>query len=57
MAWLALRRLTRLLLFLGRPRMFRMWNNDWPHQVEVMRAHHSVQQVARYVALVFEKPA
>ena len=49
-------RVPRLLFALFRPRVFQMWNADWPHLHEVMRAHSKVQQASLYVALVFEKP-
>lgn len=46
----------RLLYALFRPGVFRIWNSNWAHLLDVMSAHRSVQRVSNYTALVFEKP-
>ena len=55
-AWLGQSRITRLLFSLARPRLFRVWSEDWPQLLEVMRAHQRVQRASSYSALVLEKP-
>ncbi len=39
-----------------RPGIFRLWNEDWPHLLDVMRAHRTVQDASSYTAMVFDKP-
>lgn len=46
----------RLVYATFRPGVFRLWNDDWPHLLDVMRAHQAVQRASGYTALVFEKP-
>ncbi len=46
----------RLVYALFRPGVFRIWNADWAHLLDVMRAHQSLQRASNYTALVFEKP-
>ena len=46
----------RLVYGLFRPGLFRIWQSDYAHLLEVVRAHRSVQCASNYTALVFEKP-
>lgn len=46
----------RFVYALFRPGLFRIWDSDFAHLLEVVRAHRSVQRVSNYTALVFEKP-